>query len=124
MQEVLLVDDEPGQLRIREMVLRKAGFPVLLATDGQSALQRLLAEDSHVGLIITDHNLPGLRGPELVRQLRDKHPNLPVVVLTGMPGIEPEYEGLNVTIRQKPLPAPELIKLVEDCFPGGISALA
>jgi CheY-like chemotaxis protein len=118
MPQVLLVDDEPGQLRVRELVLRSAGFGVQLASEGQSALDRLLSADSQIGLLITDHNLPGLRGPELVRQLRQTYPALPVVILTGMPGIEPEYDGLEVIIRSKPLPAPELIDLVRRLLPG------
>lgn len=112
MLQVLLVDDEPGQLRIRELILRNAGFAVQLATDAESALERLGAAPSEIGLLITDHNLPGLRGPDLVRSFRQSSPALPIVVLTGMPGIESEYDGLEVTVRLKPLPAPELIQLV------------
>jgi DNA-binding response OmpR family regulator len=118
MCRILLVDDDPTQLRIREMVLTGAGFDVCVAKDASSALERLQSTNGEIGLVITDHNLPERCGSELVRELRLGFPSLPVVVLTGMPGVETQYEGLDVSIRLKPLPAPEFIKLVKDLLPG------
>ena len=77
-----------------------------------------------IGLVITDHNLPERSGSELVRELRLAYPTLPVMVLSGMPGIEPQYEGLNVIVRLKPLPAPEFIKLVKEFLPSGGQTVA
>lgn len=109
---VLMVDDDPGQLRIREIILRNAGVVCSLAHDAESALARLRDQDGEIGLVITDHNLPGCSGAELVRQMRQIAPSIPVVVLTGMPGVEPAYEGLDVTFCFKPLPPDEFIAVV------------
>lgn len=109
-----MVDDDPVQLRIREIILRNAGIVSVLAADAESALSCLRAKGSEIGLVITDHNLPGCSGVELVRQLRAMAPSMPVVVLTGMPGIEPEYEGLEVGFCFKPLPPDEFIRVVRD----------
>jgi len=57
--------------------------------------------------------LPGRTGADLVRELRLTAPSMPVVVLSGMPGIEAEYEGLNVFVRMKPLAAEEFIRDVQ-----------
>ena len=70
----------------------------------QAACPVCATKGSEIGLVVTDHNLPGCSGAELVRQIRLIAPALPVVVLTGMPGVEPEYEGLDVTFCFKPLP--------------------
>lgn len=118
MRRVLLIDDSPLQLRVREAVLRDAGFEVCIATTAESAhalLRSDLVGDS-VGVIVTDHILPGASGADFVRQLRQIRPAVPVIVVTGLPEAESEYAGLNVVFRQKPCPPAELIALVRDCM--------
>ncbi len=112
MRHILLIDDNPLQLKVRETVLRQAGFLVSVATTAESALATLRVLPDRVGLIITDHLMPGCVGSELVRQIRASDIAVPVIVLSGLPEAEAEYEGLDVTFRAKPFPAPELIELV------------
>lgn len=113
-QKVLLIDDSPAQLRTREAVLRHAGFEVCVATTAESALALLRTEPyaSTIGTIVTDHIMPNLSGAEFVRRLRQANPNVPVIVVSGLPAAEEEYAGMNVIFRQKPCPPPELIALV------------
>lgn len=110
--QVLLIDDNPTQLRVREAVLRGAGLAVSIATTAESALALLRTGAHEFGVIITDHVLPGASGADFVRELRAANPDIPVIVVSGMPDIEEEYEGMNVAFRQKPLPPAELIELV------------
>jgi DNA-binding response OmpR family regulator len=122
LRRVLLIDDSPLQLRVREAVLRGAGFEVCTASTAESAHALLRNEPSgaRVGVIVTDHILPGASGAEFVRQLREIKPSVPVIVITGLPEAEDEYEGLGVIFRQKPCPPPELIALVRDALQGRI----
>jgi DNA-binding NtrC family response regulator len=113
MLHVLLVDDDPGQSRIREIILRGAGIAAILATDAEGALACLRSRRDEIGVVVTDHNLPGRSGADLVHELHLMAPTLPVVVLSGMQGIEPEYDGLDVTFCLKPLPAEEFIRIIE-----------
>lgn len=122
MRQILLIDDNPLQLKVRETVLRQAGFQVSVATTADSALAILRVLSAKVGLIITDHLMPGCSGSELVRHIRAMKIATPVIVLSGLPEAEAEYAGLDVVFRAKPFPAPELIELVrasvadhEDC---------
>ncbi len=117
-RRVLLIDDSPLQLRVREAVLRDAGLEVTIATSAESglALLRTQGVGGTIGVVVTDHLMPGIGGPGFVRQLRASRPDLPVIVVTGLPGAEPEYDGLNVTVRQKPCPPPELISLVREAL--------
>jgi len=110
-QQILLIDDSAIQLRVRETILRSAGFTVSAATTAESALALLRSSPDMFGLVITDHLLSGITGVEIVRQLRTFLPDIPVVVISGLPELEAEYEGLNVIVRQKPVPPPELIEL-------------
>jgi DNA-binding NtrC family response regulator len=116
MLQVLMVDDDPGQLRIREIILRSAGLVVNGASDADAALACLRSLDGEIGVVVTDHNLHGRSGADLVRELRLTAPSLPVVVLSGMPGIEPEYDGLDVTFRFKPLPPDEFIHVIQSAL--------
>ncbi|HEY5174745.1 MAG TPA: response regulator [Terriglobales bacterium] len=112
MNQVLLVDDNPVQLSVREAVLRRAGFQVSVATSAESALAMLRIIRNRIGVIVTDHLMPGCGGPELVRRIRAENNWIPIVVLSGLPDAVSEYEGLEVVFRAKPFPPPDLIELV------------
>jgi CheY-like chemotaxis protein len=112
MLQVLLVEDDPSQMRVREMLLRNAGIPATFACDADEAIARLSSQAGNIGAVVTDHRLPGRSGAELVRELRGIDPSIPILVLTGMPGIEAEYEGLETTIRTKPLPSGQFVEIV------------
>ena len=112
MNQVLLVDDNPVQLSVRQAVLRKAGFQVSIANTAESALATLRIFPNRIGVIVTDHLMPGCSGPELVRRIRAENDWIAVVVLSGLPDANSEYAGLEVVFRVKPLPPPELIELV------------
>jgi len=113
---VLLVDDSPLQLKVRETVLHNAGFTVCVATSADSALAMLRGLAESISLVITDHLMPEGDGVRLTRTLRQENPWVPVIVLSGMPEAEPEYAGLDVVFRVKPVPPPELIELVRSCL--------
>lgn len=112
MRQVLLIDDNPLQLTVREAVLRDAGFQVSVATTADSALATLRGLPDRIGVVVTDHIMPGCTGSELVQQIRMLNTWLPVVVLSGLPEAESEYQDLNVVFRSKPFPPSELIELV------------
>jgi CheY-like chemotaxis protein len=120
-RRVLLIDDSALQLRVREAVLREAGLEVCIATSAETglALLRTPAVGESIGAVVTDHLMPGIAGPEFVRRLRATHADLPVIVITGLPEAQSEYEGLNVRVVQKPCPPLQLISLVRDAIREG-----
>ncbi len=101
---ILLVDDNHIQSATRRAILEACGREVCIAPQGQQALELLNdAEASNpIGLIITDHLMPVMSGPEFVAELRRRDFTLPVVVLSGFPDAESAYEGLDVIFRLKP----------------------
>jgi DNA-binding response OmpR family regulator len=113
LRPLLLIDDNPLQLKVRETVLRQAGFQVSVATTAESALAALRVLPDRIALIITDHLMPGCNGSELVREIRALRIPVPVIVLSGLAEAEPEYDGLDVAFRMKPFPPSELIALVQ-----------
>jgi len=110
--QVLLIDDNPVQLKVREAVLRNAGFAVATAATAENALATMLVLGDRIGVVVTDHVMPVCSGAEFVRRLRAQNDWVPVVVLSGMPDAMNEYEGMHVQFRPKPVPPSELIELV------------
>ncbi len=117
-RRVLLIDDSPLQLRVREAVLRDGGMEVYIATSAESglALLRTPGIGDSIGAVVTDHLMPGVTGAEFVRQLRALRADMPVIVITGLPGAQDEYEDLSVLVVQKPCPPPQLIALVRNAL--------
>jgi DNA-binding response OmpR family regulator len=115
MKQALLLDDNIAQLTVRELVLRKAEIESHVATKGVSALALLRSEAGRakVGVVITDHLMPDMDGVEFVRQLRTFNPDVPVIVISGLPEADTEYDGLDVIFRVKPCDPEDLIALVK-----------
>jgi two-component system response regulator AtoC len=76
---VLLVDDEPGVLFTLKEVLVDRGHQVITAASAAEALPRL--DDAEV--VITDLNMPGMNGMELIRAINARDGSLPVILLTA-----------------------------------------
>jgi CheY-like chemotaxis protein len=112
---ILLVDDNPVQAATRKAILTFSGNQVSVATNAQEALTLLENPDfaKNINLIITDHLMPHMNGPQFVARLRVQLPNVPVLVLSGLPDAEAEYDGMNILYRLKPLDPEELIGLAQ-----------
>lgn len=120
MSEVLVIDDTPAQLSVRQAVLRGAGFSVTAVASAEEALDWLEhdASSRELRVIVTDHVLPGASGAAFVRSIRDSRPAVHVFVVTGMDEAEPEYAGLGVTFLRKPSAPEDLIRKVRQALSG------
>ena len=83
---IVVADDESGTRSLLAKVLRRQGYEVLEATDGEEALS--LAISRPVDLILCDLQMPRMRGEELGRWIDQLEPDLPVVLMTAFPGYE------------------------------------
>jgi PAS domain S-box-containing protein len=82
-ERVLLVDDE---LPIQEMLgaaLSDAGYRVIAAQDGTEAIQHILAVDAQVDVVVLDLNMPRMSGLDVLKVMRARSPEVPVLVVTG-----------------------------------------
>lgn len=113
MMAILIVDDNPIQAVTRRMILERSHFHVTIAGTGKEAVARVDAGENF-GMVITDHLMPEMNGPQLVRHLRERSSDLPIVVLSGLAEAEAEYEGMDVVFRTKPIPPDELISLTRN----------
>lgn len=82
-ETVLLVDDEPDVLKTMSDVLTSWDLKTVIAMDGEQALNIIHELGDHIGLIITDIQMPKMDGEELIRVLRRSMPETPVIVVSG-----------------------------------------
>ncbi len=109
---ILVVDDTPETLGLLTDTLDHAGFTVLIATDGQSALE--LLDQITPDLVLMDAVMPGMSGFESCRRMKQEKmlSNLPVIFLTGLSESSHVVEGLasgGVDYVTKPIVVDELL---------------
>src|SRR5437867_11644153 len=83
---LLVVDDEDSSRRLVQTILDGAGYRVTTVPGGGDAL--LAAETTSFAAIITDLNMPGMGGAELLQSLLLRVPGVPVIILTAFGSIE------------------------------------
>jgi EAL domain-containing protein (putative c-di-GMP-specific phosphodiesterase class I)/CheY-like chemotaxis protein len=110
---ILLVDDDDAVLKGMRRVLEKAGHQVVTCSSGDDALE-LLANQTFDAMI-SDIQMPGTTGLKLLRSVREYDLDLPVVLMTGAPGVKSaadavEYGAFRYLI--KPVPLEELTSVV------------
>jgi DNA-binding NtrC family response regulator len=116
---ILLIDDNAIQAATRQTILKRAGYFVIAALSPQRTLEQFRNSEfpEDIGLVITDHIMPGMNGSVFVKALRELHPEMPVLVISGLEEAEAEYEGMNVTFRVKPLLPDNLLASVHTLMP-------
>jgi two-component system, sensor histidine kinase RpfC len=80
---ILVIDDDRSARMLLERVLTRAGHRVLLVDTAEEGLDKLKAEP--FDLLVTDKNLPGLDGLEVLKQARVVRPRLRALLITGFP---------------------------------------
>ncbi|MDT9600704.1 MHYT domain-containing protein [Sphingosinicella rhizophila] len=86
---IIVVDDDPLVLANAVAMLDDLGHHVLPAAAGAEALS-ILKDDDGIELVITDQLMPGMTGLELHEAIRIGHPNLPVLLISGLADLDPE----------------------------------
>jgi CheY-like chemotaxis protein len=110
---LLLVDDDPAVREVTGLMLRELGCSVIEAGSGSEALV-LLEQGVEIDIVAADVAMPGMNGPELVRQIRKRLPSIAVLLVTGYadPALVDDAEGALVTLR-KPFRQADLARAVE-----------
>lgn len=94
-ETLLLVEDDAAVRQLLEQQLQRLGYRILVADSGSSALELLRGHDGELEMLISDVVMPGMSGPELARQLLDRHPDLPVLFISGYAAAFLEQHGFH-----------------------------
>ena len=91
-ESILVVDDEASNRRILEQVLARRGYTVETADDGSGALQKL--DTSRPDLIILDYMMPDVSGMDVLKELRKRDDDTPVIMITAYGTVERAVEAM------------------------------
>jgi DNA-binding NtrC family response regulator len=81
MRAILFVDDHEVLARLSCEILEMQGYRAVSAYNGEDALRKFDEEDFDI--LVTDFRMEGMNGVELARKVHEKHPDVPVIIVTG-----------------------------------------
>ena len=116
MYERVLVIDDSADIRdfLVENILRPKGFEVLAASDGMMGLELAIAKEPD--LMITDQQMPGLTGLQVLQKLRERNISIPAILITGEGSEDTAVRAFRLGIKDyiiKPIDAEELSESVD-----------
>ena len=118
MARILVIDDAAAVRELLEQMLRLAGHEVLLAGNGKEGLD--LLRQQPVELVITDLFMPEKEGLETIQELHRDFSNLPVIAMSGEPGM-PSLLGIAqrfgaITTIEKPFDRTEMMAAIDEAL--------
>ncbi|MBO4301051.1 MAG: response regulator [Desulfovibrio sp.] len=123
----LFVDDEVEFLELMQKRLARRGMDVAVASNGQTALDMLDATMREGGepfqIVVMDVRMPGMDGLETLRHMKEKAPQLPVILLTGHACMDVAVKGLDLGAYDymlKPVAISELLVKMEEAVRSGV----
>ena len=117
---VLCVDDELVGLKVRKILLERAGYKVLTAIDGISGLA--LFESEPIEAVVLDYSMPGMHGGEVAGRMRKIKPQVPILLLSAYIGLPFEVTSLVDLYMTKGEGAPVLLQKLSSLLQQPVSA--
>jgi CheY-like chemotaxis protein len=105
---ILCVDDELVGLRVRKLLLERAGYKVLTAMDGAAGLE--IFRNEPVEAVVLDYSMPGMHGGEVASLMRQAKPEIPILLLSAYIGLPAEVTSIVNLYMTKGEGAPVLLK--------------
>ena len=118
-ENILIVDDDYDMLEVLQRNLKAENYHIYKATSVLAAIDILKNSDIH--LLITDLQMPGMYGMELIKYVGDHYTNIPKLVITGYPSIDGALEAIKsgaLDYLSKPFTKDELLKAVNKSLSG------
>lgn len=116
-RSILVVDDDPSILDMTEDLLTEAGFEVTKCGSGEEALE--LAEERDWDVVLSDLQMPGIDGLDLLAEMRERRPHTPVILMTAFGTIQVAVSAMRggaLDFVTKPFQAEELLVSLERAF--------
>jgi CheY-like chemotaxis protein len=130
-ETILLVEDAEPLREVVRQFLQEAGYNVVVAEDGMTALAAAQKHDGPIHLLLTDVAMPGLSGPQLARDLCITHPDLSVLYMSGYTDQALGRQGVleeGISLIEKPFTRGSLLRKLREVLdavmsssPGGIA---
>ena len=114
---LLIADDDPGLRESLERTLTREGYHVVLASDGNAALERL--RGGGIDLVLTDLKMPGLTGIEVLRAAKAIAPDVDVILLTAFGTVEEAVRAMKdgaYDFLTKPFQRAQVLRLIRQAL--------
>lgn len=105
---ILCIDDELVGLRVRKLLLERAGYRVLTAMDGPAGLEIFKKEP--IEAVVLDYSMPGMHGGEVASLMRQTKPEIPILLLSAYIGLPADVTSTVNLYMTKGEGAPVLLK--------------
>lgn len=92
MNKILIVEDEKDIQEVLAEALKIWGYETVVANNGEEGLQRF--KEQAFSMVITDIRMPKMDGLTMLKQIREKDPIIPILVVTGYPSVDSAVESL------------------------------
>jgi CheY-like chemotaxis protein len=92
MPTILCIDDQPVGLAIRKALLESKGYKAVIAENGPEGIA--LAHKHPIDAVVLDYRMPGMYGDAVAAVLKSEYPELPIVLLSGVPDLPPAVLAL------------------------------
>ncbi|MBW6490066.1 MAG: sigma-54 dependent transcriptional regulator [Lentimicrobium sp.] len=115
MSKILAIDDDSIIRTLISGSLSSAGYEVITASDGESGL--IKAETEKPDIIITDYQMPGISGLDVLTELKKAMPGIPVIVLTAFGDVPLTIKSIQMGAYdyiEKPIQMPELLEIIKN----------
>ena len=113
--KMLVVDDDQKSRNILERILAPTDYEVEIVKSGEEAVKRL--KRSEFNLVLTDLDMPGMDGLELLSYVKSRYPDVPVIMVSGVATEESRNEALEigaVGLLSKPYTRDQLLVIISE----------
>jgi CheY-like chemotaxis protein len=110
-EAIMVIDDDPALVGVAEELLAALGYEPVGYTDSKIALAALHRDPKRFDAILSDENMPGMRGTELARNVRESGIDIPILLMTGHrdAGLAERAQAIDVVdVLDKPLRGEQL----------------
>lgn len=113
---LLIAEDDADMRDLLQDVLEDAGYETVVAVDGRAALAHIEREQEFIDLVLTDVQMPGVKGDQIVAAVRENRAETPVIVITAFGSVEQAVEMCKAGAYQyltKPFQTADLLRTVD-----------
>jgi DNA-binding NtrC family response regulator len=120
---LMLIDDEPAQQRLVSALAARAGWRTVIASDAEMAVAMLGTRDGMMlDAVLLDHAIPGADADDLIREIRERRPGLPVLMLTAINSVSVAVDAMRAGASDylvKPIAPDRLLAALEAAVSAG-----
>jgi two-component system cell cycle sensor histidine kinase/response regulator CckA len=122
---IFIVEDERLMLRLVEKVLLQHGYQVLVASDGEEAIEVYRRHKLEIDVVLLDVDLPKLTGWDVLLKMKEENPDVRVVIATGFLEPKMKTEMFRVTVKHfvdKPYMLDEVVETLQSLIDAPVAS--